>query len=59
MVERPLSSLRAPWFETMIASMPASAASLASSCARMPLITIFILVVSRSRLKKSQVMAED
>ena len=25
----------------------------------MPLITIFILVVSRSRLKKSQVMAED
>ena len=27
MVERPESSLRPPWFDTMIASMPASAAS--------------------------------
>ena len=59
MVERPESSLRAPWLDTMIASMPLSAAITASSQARMPLITIFILVVSRSRLKKSQVIAED
>src|SRR5262245_14356141 len=58
MVERPESSLRAPWLDTMIASMPLSAAMTASSQARMPLITIFILAVSRSRLKKSQVMAD-
>ncbi len=59
MVERPLSSLRAPWFETMMPSMPFCTASSASSCARMPLSTIFIFVVSRSRLRKSQVMADD
>src|SRR6185295_3383841 len=59
MVERPLSSLRAPWLETMMPSMPFSAASTASSCARMPLSTIFIFVVSRRRFRKSQVIAED
>jgi len=59
MVERPLSSLRAPWFETMMPSMPFCTASAASSCASIPFSTIFIFVVSRSRLRKSQVMFDD
>ena len=37
MVERPESSERAPWFDTMMPSRPASAAITASSQARMPL----------------------
>ena len=49
-VARPLSTTRPPWFETMIPSMPLSAASFASSCVRMPLSTIFILTVSRRRM---------
>src|SRR5215475_1573909 len=43
----------------MMALTPASAASTASSYARIPLRTTFILVVSRRRLMKSQVMADD
>ena len=50
MVERPASSARPPWFDTMMASMPVSAAILASSQARMPLSTILVLDTSRSRL---------
>jgi len=57
MVERPLSSCAA-WFETMIASMRRRG-ELGVFVRENALITIFILVVSRSRLKKSQVMAED
>src|SRR5262245_45093731 len=56
MVERPLSSLRPPWLETMIASMPLVVASLASSCDMIPLRRSLILTVSRKRLMISQVM---
>ena len=59
MVERPLSSLRAPWLDTMMPSMPFCTASTASSCARIPFSTIFIFVVSRMRLRKSHVMLDD
>src|ERR1043165_8134446 len=49
------SSTRPPWFDTMIASMPASAARFASSVSRMPLSTNLPFTMSRSRLIESQV----
>src|SRR6202158_6101374 len=49
------SSTRPPWFETTIASIPASVASFASSWARIPLSTSLTLTVSRKRLIRSQV----
>ena len=52
---RPLSTTRPPWFETLIPSIPLSVASFASSRVRMPLSTIFVLIVSRRRLIQSQV----
>jgi len=48
-----------PWFETMIPSIPLSAASIASSCVRMPLRHDFIRTVSRRRLIESQVRFGD
>src|SRR5215813_8150972 len=53
-VDRPLSSPRPPWLDTMIPSIPFCAASSASSEVRMPLSTIFILVMSRMRFTVAQ-----
>ena len=48
-------STRPPWLETTIPSMPASAASFASSDVRMPFSTSFTLTLSRRRLIVSHV----
>ena len=55
MVERPMSSSRPPWFDTMMPSSPLSTARIASSGVIRPFSTSLVFTVSRRRLMKSQV----